>query len=65
MKPLLPALDAAGLLREAGYALLLRDRRPVEVTDLAEATGLEVEAAAGVVTALAEACWLDLDESGR
>jgi hypothetical protein len=65
MKPLLPALDAAGLLREAGFALLLRDRRPVEVTDLAEATGLEVEAAAGVVTALAEAGWLDLDESGQ
>jgi hypothetical protein len=31
MKPLLPAIDAAGVLREAGFALLLRDRRPVEL----------------------------------
>jgi hypothetical protein len=65
MKPLLPAIDAAGLLREAGFALLFRDRRPVDLVDLAAATGLEIEAASGVVATLAEAGWLDLDRSGH
>jgi hypothetical protein len=65
MKPLLPALDAAGLLREAGFALLLRDREPVEVTDLATAIGIDVGAAGQAVTTLAEAGWLDLDDFGR
>lgn len=65
MKPLLPALDAAGLLREAGFALLLRDRRPVEVADLAAAIGIDPGAADAAVTTLAEAGWLDLDDSGR
>ena len=65
MKPLLPAVDAAGLLREAGFALLLRDREPVKVTDLARAAGMDVGAAGPAVTGLAQAGWLDLDESGR
>ena len=65
MKPLLPALDATGLLPEAGFALLLRDREPVEVTDLANAIGIDVGAAGPAVTGLAQAGWLDLDESGR
>ena len=65
MKPLLPAQDAAGLLREAGFALLLRDRGPVEITDLAKAIGMDVAAAEPAVTGLARAGWLDLDESGR
>jgi len=65
MKPLLPALYSVGLLREVGFALLLRDRRPVELADLAAATGLEVEAATGAVTTLAMAGWLDLDKSGN
>lgn len=65
MKPLLPALDAAGLLREAGFALLLRDRQPVEVADLAAAIGIDAAAAGSAVTTLARAGWLDLDDSGR
>ena len=65
MKPLLPAVDAAGLLREAGFALLLRDREPVEVSHLARATGMDVGAAGTAVTGLAQAGWLDLDETGR
>jgi Alkylmercury lyase len=65
MKPLLPAVDAAGLLREAGFALLFRDRRPVEVADLAAAIGTEAGAAGAAVTTLAQAGWLDLDDSGR
>ena len=65
MKPLLPAIDATGLLREAGFALLLRDGRPVELADLASAIGLEIEAARRAVTTLAGAGWLDLDGFGR
>ena len=65
MKPLLPAVDAAGVLREAGFALLLRDRRPVDVADLATAVGLDTAAAANTVSALADSGWLDLDASGR
>lgn len=65
MKPLQPAIDAAGLLREGGFALLLRDHRPVEVTDLAAAIGIDVVVAEATADALAKAGWLDLDESGR
>lgn len=56
----LPAVDAAGLLREAGFALLLRHHRPIELDELAEATGLDVEATQAAVAALAEAGWLDV-----
>lgn len=65
MRPTLPALDAAGLLREAGFALLLRDRQPVEVADLAAAIGIDAAVASSAVTTLAQAGWLDLDGSGR
>jgi len=65
MKPFPPAIDAAGLLREAGFALLFRDRRPVDMADLAAATGLEIEAARSAVSTLVEAGWLDVDGSGH
>jgi hypothetical protein len=65
MKPLLPAIDAAGVLRETAFALLLRDRRPVEIADLAEAVWIDIEAAGDIVSTLARAGWLDVDESGR
>ncbi len=64
-KPLLPAVDAAGQLREVAFALLLRGRRPVEVADLAAATSLRLDAATAAAATLATAGWLDLDESGR
>jgi hypothetical protein len=63
MKPLLPAFDGASLLREAGFALLLRDHQPVEVAGLTAVTGLEIEAARTAVNTLAKAGWFDLDES--
>lgn len=65
MKPLLPAVDAAGLLREVSFALLLRDRRPIDPADLSVATGLDIETAARAVTTLAQAGWLDLDDAGH
>ena len=64
-KPLLPAVDAAGQLREVAFALLLRGRRPFEVADLAAATSLRLDAATAAAATLATAGWLDLDESGR
>ena len=64
-KPLLPAIDAAGQLREAAFALLVRDRSPLGLDDLARLTGLESEAVGDVTATLAEAGWLDLDEGGR
>jgi alkylmercury lyase len=65
MKPLLPAVDAAGMLREAAFALLLRERRPVLVSDLAGVTGLAAATARASVASLAQTGWLDLDDSGR
>jgi hypothetical protein len=64
-KPLLPAIDAARRLRETAFALLLRDRSPLELTDLARLTGLRSEAVGDVVATLAGAGWLDLDDAGR
>jgi hypothetical protein len=40
-KPPLPAIDAAGQLRETAFAMLVRDRRPAGLDDLARRTGLE------------------------
>jgi hypothetical protein len=64
-KPLLPAIDAAGRLREAAFALLVRDRSPLGFDDLARLTGLESEAVCDATATLAGAGWLDVDESGR
>ena len=59
-KPLLPAGDAAGSLREAGFALLIRERRPVGLDELAAATGLGAAATREAVATLAGAGWLDV-----
>jgi hypothetical protein len=64
-KPLLPAVDAAGQLREVAFALLLRDRRPIETSALAAVTGLRPAAIRDAVDALAGAGWLDLDDARR
>lgn len=63
-KPLLPAIDAAGQLRETAFAILLRDRRPAGLDDLARATGLELAAVRHLTATLAGTGWLDLDEAG-
>jgi hypothetical protein len=64
-KALLPAVDAAGQLREVAFALLLRDRRPIETSTLAAFTGLRPDAIRDAVGTLADAGWLDLDDAGR
>lgn len=64
-KPLLPAIDVAGRLRETAFALLLRERRPIELEELARATGVRPAAVGEAVGALGEAGWLDRDDEGR
>jgi len=64
-KPLLPAVDVAGVLREAAFAMLVRDRRPARLGDLARSTGLECAAVRDLTATLAGAGWLDVDEAGR
>jgi len=63
--PFLPALDAPGILREVAFGLLLRDRRPIEIDDLAVAAGMAAEPVCEAVTRLAKGGWLDLDDAGR
>ena len=65
MKPLLPAIDTAGPIREAGFALLFRDHQAVEVEDLAATVAIDLDAAETAVESLAEAGWLDRDAAGR
>lgn len=62
-KPLLPAVEAAGLLREAAFAVLVRDRRPPRLEDLARSTGPAT--VRDLTATLAAAGWLDLDEGGH
>jgi alkylmercury lyase len=64
-RPLLPAIDAAGQLREVGFALLVSRHYPIEVVELAEAAGLGLDAAHRAVDSLAASGWLDLDDEGR
>ncbi len=64
-KPLLPAIDAAGQVRATSFALLLRDRRPIEPADITVATGLPDETVRAAVVTLAEGGWLDQDASRR
>ncbi len=64
-KPLLPAIDAASRLREAAFAGLIRDRKPLEVDELSHTTGMESEAVGRATATLAAGGWLDLDDAGR
>ena len=63
--PLLPSVDTPGLLREIAFGLLIRDRRSIDVDDLALAAGMEAGVATAAVASLAKGGWLDLDEIGR
>ncbi len=58
------AVEAAPLLREAGFALLLRNRRPIELDELADAAGLDREATRATVASLDEAGGVDREPAG-
>jgi hypothetical protein len=59
-KPLLPSVDSADRVREVAFALLVRDRRLIELCSLAAAGGLDVDTTSAAVDSLASAGWLDL-----
>ena len=63
--PLLPSLDAPGLLREIAFGILIRDQRPIEIHDLASEARMKPEVVTAAVSALARGGWLDLDSVGR
>ena len=65
MKPLLPAIDLAGVLREECFARILVDRRPIDVDVLAVATGSPATSLRRAIAGLADGGWLDLDADGR
>jgi len=64
-KPLVPAIDAAGQLRELAFAMLVREQRPLGLDDLTRSTGLGPGVVRDLTATLAGAGWLDLDEAGR
>jgi alkylmercury lyase len=61
----MPTVAAAAPLRAASFALLLRDRRPLEIAELAQAIGIDLVLVRAAATALVQAGWLDLDVAGR
>ena len=63
-QPLLPAFDLAGLLREAAFARILRDRQPVATVDLASAVGTSVPLVTSALDSFVAACSMDRDEDG-
>lgn len=65
MKALMPTVDAGSQLREAAFALLLRDQQPVTASTLVALTGLSPESTRRSIRTLADAGWLDLDIDGR
>jgi alkylmercury lyase len=65
MKPLLPDVDAAGLLREAARSATSTGRPSRSRRAKPGTTGIDIEAARTAVNALAQTGWLDLEDSGR
>lgn len=58
-------LAVAGLherIREAAFALLLTEHRPIEPEELARPTGASTAGISAMLDQLAEAGWIDRDE---
>jgi alkylmercury lyase len=64
-KSLLPAVDAAGVLRETAFALLVREQRPLGLDYLARSTGFGLAAVRDLTANLAAGGWLDLDDASH
>jgi hypothetical protein len=63
--PVLPAADLHGRIREAGFALLLTNHRPVSADELATLTGVSATTLNDPLGELAAAGWIDRDGDGR
>jgi hypothetical protein len=61
----LPAADLHERIREAAFALLLTERKPVAAAEIASATGVSAGTLPAMLDQLARAGWIDRDEEGR
>ena len=64
-RPGLPAADLHERIREAAFALLLTERRPIDPDEIATSTGTPRGGLPTVLDQLAGAGWIDRDEEGR
>ena len=64
-RPGLPASDLHERIREAAFALLLTERRPIPVDEIAQATGALADSLPLMLDELAGAGWIDRDTEGR
>ena len=64
-RPGLPAADLHERIREAAFALLLTERRPIDPDEIAISTGTPRAGLPTVLDQLAGAGWIDRDEQGR
>lgn len=64
-RPGLPAANLHERIREAAFALLLTERRPITADEISRATGTPERALPGMLDQLARAGWIDRDAGGR
>ena len=64
-RPGLPAADLHERTREAAFALLLTERRPLDIDEIARASGAQVDTLPAMLDQLARAGWIDRDTEGR
>jgi hypothetical protein len=64
-RPGLPTADVHERIREAAFALLLSERRPIAPDEVAAVTGAESTSLAAMLDQLAGAGWIDRDDEGR
>lgn len=64
-RPGLPANDVYERIREAAFALLLTERRPLAADELSRTSGAPMTALPALLDQLARAGWIDRDAGGR
>jgi hypothetical protein len=64
-RPGLPADDLHERIREVAFALLMTERRPIALGEIAAATGTPEATLSRMLDRLAGAGWIDRDEAGR
>jgi DNA-binding IclR family transcriptional regulator len=63
-RPGLPATDLHERIREAAFALLMTERRPIAPDEIATATGARIASLSMMLDQLVGAGWTDRDEQG-